>query len=125
MCLFFSNTGILSRIEQERKIALPEIYKDFFRRSLCSMPADLAGTDLDNTTGVLTEGANELLMENSVENFLHEKDFVFMMHQGYMFWYFRADGDPDPLVYGYQERQMRPEKIQPLSSFLQSLRALP
>lgn len=114
--------GMLSKIEQERNIILPDIYKDFFRQCKRSIPADLAGTDLDNTKGELTEGAWELLAEDGVENFLHEKDFVFMMHQGYMFWYFRADGDPDPMVYGYAETELKPRAFKRLSEFCKARR---
>lgn len=113
---------MLSKIEQERNIILPDIYKDFFRRCKRSMPVDLVGTDIDNTKGELTEGAKELLEEDGVENFLHEKDFVFMMHQGYMFWYFRADGDPDPVVYGYAERELKSKVFSSLSEFCKTLR---
>lgn len=41
-----------------------------------------------------------------------------MMHQGYIFWFFKANGTPDPVVYGYQEGNENPDKLEPLSKFI-------
>jgi hypothetical protein len=109
----------LSRIEEQNRISLPEIYKDFYRICSFSVPANLVGTDLwNNNRFDLNVGAVELLQEDGVENFLDEKDFVFMMHQGYMFWYFKADGSPDPIVYGYYEGKLKPDNKGHLSAFI-------
>jgi hypothetical protein len=108
----------LSRIEQENQISLPEIYKDFYRLCSNSIPANLIGTDLRNSYSELNQWAIELLEEDGVENFLDDKDFVFMMHQGYMFWYFKADGIPDPIVYGYYENKLKPDNLGHLSEFI-------
>ena len=99
----------LSRIEQENKISLPEIYKGFQRLCSFSIPTKLIGTDLRNTHPELNQWATELLDEDGVENFLDDNDFVFMMHQGYVFWYFKADGNPDPIVHGYHENKLKPD----------------
>ena len=66
----------------------------------------------------MNEWAAELLSEDGVENFLQPDDLVFMMHQGYMFWYFKADGNPDPIVYGYFENKLKPEAMGPFSEFI-------
>src|SRR5688572_18740749 len=108
----------LSRIEQEYQISLPEIYKDFYRLCSFSIPAKLIGTDLCNTHPELNQWAIEFLEENGIENFLDDRDFVFMMHQGYMFWYFKADENPDPIVYGYYENKLKPDSFGPLSEFI-------
>lgn len=109
----------LSKIEQEAQISLPEKYKAFYRLCSLSIPASLVGTDLVNNYSDLQQGAIELLEEDGAENFLDDKDFVFMMHQGYMFWYFRADGDPDPVVFGYYEGQLKPDNKGRFSSFIE------
>jgi hypothetical protein len=66
----------------------------------------------------LNEGAAEILKEDGAEFFLEPNDLVFMMHQGYMFWYFKADGNPDPIVYGYFEGKLKPDNHGPFSEFI-------
>lgn len=108
----------LSPIEQENNIILPLIYKEFYRRCSYTIPPDLVGTDLRNHYPDLNIGAVELLEEDGAGNFLDSNDFVFMMHQGYIFWYFKADGHPDPIVFGYQEGWLKPDNLGPFSDFI-------
>lgn len=109
----------LSLIEQENQIILPKIYKDFYRHCSYTIPPKLIGTDLRNSSAELNQEVKILLQEAGIDNFLDEKDFVFMMHQGYIFWYFKADGNPDPIVYGYFENNLHPDKLGHLSSFIE------
>jgi hypothetical protein len=97
---------------------LPEIYKIFFDKCSAEIPNKLVGTDLLNTYPNLKDDAIELLKEENLENLLEENDLVFMMHQGYMFWYFKADGNPDPIVYGYHENEFKKKNFGELSKFL-------
>jgi hypothetical protein len=46
-----------------------------------------------------------------------------MMHQGYIFWYFKANGDPDPDVFGYYQGKIKPDNLGRLSEFLKRYRA--
>jgi hypothetical protein len=108
----------LSKIEQGRQITLPEAYKDFYHMCSHTIPENLIGTDLLNRYSELNEWAAELLEEDGIENFLAPDDFVFMMHQGYMFWYFKADGNPDPLVFGYYENKLKPDTFGHFSEFI-------
>ena len=109
----------LSKIENKHHILLPEVYRDFYHLCDLSIPANLVGTDLCNNNRFdLNEGAVELLAEDEIDNFLESDDFVFMMHQGYMFWYFKANGDPDPTVYGYYEGKLRPDNFGCFSDFI-------
>jgi hypothetical protein len=108
----------LSQIEQEDNILLPQIYKEFYRRCSRSLSADLVGTDLRNDYPDLNIWAIELLEEDGAEIFLDSDDFVFMMHQGYMFWYFKADGNPDPIVFGYYEGRLKPDNMGLFSDFI-------
>jgi len=119
-----SNLNKLTQIERENQIPFPEIYKDFYKRCSYSIPAKLVGTDLRNSFPLLNEWAIELLKENGVENFLLKDDFVFMMHQGYMFWYFKADGNPNPIVYGYFEGKSKSDNMGNLSDFIEGLNKL-
>ncbi len=109
----------LSRIESERHISLPDIYRRFYNLCSISIPANLVGTDLWNSNRFdLNEGALELLEEDKIDNFLTSDDFVFMMHQGYFFWYFKANGDTDPMVYGYHEGKLKPDNLGRFSDFI-------
>lgn len=109
----------LSSIENKYHILLPEIYRDFYNLCSSSIPAKLVGTDLwNNNRFDLNQGAVELLEEDGINNFLESNDFVFMMHQGYMFWYFKANGDPDPIVYGYYEGKFSPDNFGRFSDFI-------
>lgn len=111
----------LQRIQREREIVLPPIYIKFYLQCFNSMPSKLVGTDLINNSTDLLEGAIELLEENGIPNFLKKDDFVFMMHQGYMFYYFQADGSSNPTVYGYYEGKPMYDNMGSLSEFIKDL----
>ena len=113
----------LSTIEKKRNIVLPDLYKEFYRQCIDIVPAKLIGTDLINDDEELTSHAADLLEEQGIANFLHNNDFVFMMHQGYMFWYFNADGNPDPVVYSYYEGKPISHKLGLLSDFIKEVSA--
>ncbi|MFD4491441.1 SMI1/KNR4 family protein [Lysinibacillus fusiformis] len=51
----------------------------------------------------LKEWAIELLEENNFTKKLTDNQFIFMMHQGYMFWFFYVNDEDDPAVYCYDE----------------------
>jgi hypothetical protein len=111
----------LSRIENTHNIFLPQIYKDFYNLCSLSIPAKLVGSDLRNNGRFdLNEGAVELLEEDGIDNFLESDDFVFMMHQGYIFFYFKANGETDPIVFGYYEGQLKPVNFGFFSEFVKS-----
>ena len=107
--------------EKRRNISLPTSYKVFFQRCQRSRPEDLVGTDLINDIEDLNGAADELLRECGMDAFLKPDDFVFMMHQGCMFWYFSANGDPDPIFFGYLEGKESRDHHGHLSTFLLGL----
>lgn len=109
----------LNRIEDKYRILLPLVYRDFYDSCSLSIPAKLVGTSLLNQYSYFyfIEGATDLLEDDGIENFLENDDFIFMMHQGYMFWYFKADGNPDPVVYGYYEGKGKREEFGAFSLF--------
>jgi hypothetical protein len=84
-----------------------------------ALPQSLICTHLWNNKSDLNSYAVELLNEDRVDNFLVDSDFVFMVHHGYVFWYFKADGNPDPTVFGYQEGKLKPDNFGLLSIFIQ------
>ncbi|GAA3619799.1 hypothetical protein [Flavivirga jejuensis] len=73
-----------------------------------------------HTIGYIGDKNHGLLEEDNAKNFLANNDFVFMMHQGYMFWHFKADGNENPDVYFYQEQSLIPDKKTDLKSFLEN-----
>jgi hypothetical protein len=112
------NNNHLNEIELEHGMVLPSAYKEFYAKCKKATPKKLIGTDLLHEYPDLNNSALELLEENQVESFLGKDDFVFMMHQGYIFWYFKADGTENPDVYGYSEIDKFPKKINSLNDFL-------
>lgn len=82
---------------------LPSIYLDFM--SKFGNGADfLTGTDYTMKYILeLKEWAVELLEENNFSKKLKDNQFVFMMHQGYMVWFFNLDEGDNPSVYLYDE----------------------
>jgi hypothetical protein len=105
-------------IEEKQGLKFPKIYKAFYERCAKSIPNGMLGSDLYNDYKELNDWAKELLNEDNAENFLSEDDFVFMMHQGYMFWYFKANGNENPDVYFYHETELVSKKICSLEYFI-------
>ena len=56
-----------------------------------------------NEISLLQEGAVELLQEDRSAETLTNNDFVFFMHQGYQFYFFKLDEGENPPVYFYEE----------------------
>ena len=108
----------LQVLEKERGIILPAVYKEFYKSCALSVPKTLIGTDLVNDSLALNQWALELLTKNNIDSFLEKDDFVFMMHQGYIFWYFKANGEVNPFVYGYKENGTTPDKFERFSDFI-------
>lgn len=51
----------------------------------------------------IKQDAIELLLENKIDVKLPDDSFVFYMHQGYQFLFFKLDEGENPPVYGYNE----------------------
>ncbi|MCZ4410013.1 hypothetical protein O3Q51_14420 [Cryomorphaceae bacterium 1068] len=112
----------LKQVQKEFKERLPETFRQFFRLCYWEKPPNLVGTDLLNSESELKTWAVELLEENGIENFLSETDCVFMMHQGYQFWYFAVEGNDDPDVFHYMEGEITPKFKMDLNSFLKEIK---
>jgi hypothetical protein len=113
----FKTMTELDKIEKTRDIKLPKLYRTFYERASRQIPSKLIGTDLLEITD-FPDYANELLKENDVDNFLEKDDFIFMFHQGYIFWFFKADGTTDPMVFGYSEAEKNKRELKKLSEFM-------
>lgn len=116
---------ILNEIENISEIRFPKIYRDFYKLCENSTPKGMVGSDLFNKYKELNNWAKELLEEDNVENFLEVDDFVFLMHQGYMFWYFKANGNENPKVYFYYEGQRWPKEVCLLKDFIENFPKIP
>jgi hypothetical protein len=111
----------LNFIEKERNISLPEIYREFYRAFSIATPEELIGSDLLNKYPDLHTWAIDLLEGDELMDLLEKDDLVFMMHQGYFFFYFKADGNADPIVYGYHEGELKRRELGHLSRFLKNI----
>lgn len=107
----------LYEVEKERQINLPEIYKAFYSDHYHYRHPNLVGSDLFKDDPLIHEYAIELLAADGAEP-LNDDDFVFLMHQGYFFYFFKADSNPDPIVYSYLEGRLTKEDNGPFSAFI-------
>ena len=97
--------GEVAELERSAGV-LPASYKAYLLIAGREPPRAWVGSDctIRHLPG-LREGAEELLRENGQPP-LPARAFVFLMHQGYQFFYFEADGkDEDPPVLHYLEGQ--------------------
>jgi hypothetical protein len=95
----------ISTLEGRFGIPLPEIYRDWLRVMGRGAGHYLEGSDAFFPRLLeLRDGAEDLLRENRHPFSLPEDAFVFLMHQGYQFLFFRTSPpDPDPQVTLYLE----------------------
>ena len=92
-------------LEQQCRLSLPASYKEFLLWGGIWAGGFLEGSDgfYDNELYKLRKSAEELLKEEDFPYSLPEDAFVFNMHQGYIFWFFKTSDGDDPPVYGYKQ----------------------
>src|ERR671930_627899 len=91
---------------------LPIAYRQFLLAIGRGAGAFLKGTDVFyDQVATLTDEARVLLAENGMQDELPEDAFVFYMHQGYEFGYFRIGDGADPPVYQYVEGSGAPKLV--------------
>lgn len=97
-----SNKEIKEFIRSSAPLKLPEAYIEFMRYT--GHGQYWIGSDYKLSTVMhLTEAAKKLLIENNFPHKLKDDDFVFWMHQGYMFYFFNLNEGNNPPVYYYDE----------------------
>jgi|SRR4028118_467072 hypothetical protein len=101
-------------LEEKLGLSLPTAYKEFLlwgghNPGRIWEGSDCCFKDLIN----LQDSALELLEENNFPGSLPEDSFVFFMHQGYQFMFFRIKEGEDPPIYFYKESLQNP-----LNSFI-------
>lgn len=107
----------IERLEQHLGLPIPRTYRAYLAIAGSSPPPELIGSDCHgNYLYDLREGAIELLKESGEPFSLPDNAVVFLMHQGYQFFFFHADGiTDDPPVYYYFEN--RPSVERPYERF--------
>ncbi len=106
------------QLEQQLGVKLPKAYQEFLMLMGKEAGQFLRGTDcfyqhlLD-----LQEAAKDLLKENHVTQLLPNDAFIFLMHQGYQFCFFRLSQGEDPPTYYYCEGEEQKPFINNHSKF--------
>lgn len=109
-------------IEQQLGISLPRCYQEFLLSMGHSAGQFLRGSDcFFNNLPQLQEWAVELLQENNFAESLPEDAFIFLMHQGYQFSFFRVSEGADPPTYSYCEGTNQTSFIKSHESFSEFL----
>lgn len=112
----------VSAIEQQLGISLPRAYQEFLLSMGHSAGQFLRGSDcFFKHLPQLQEWAIELLQENNFVESLPEDAFIFFMHQGYQFSFFRVSEGADPPIYSYCEGTEETSFIQSHESFSEFL----
>src|SRR5262249_39354390 len=101
----------ITDIEGRHGSALPSAYCRFLAAMGRSAGSFLAGTDfLYPGVLALKAQAERLLAGCKSDLHLHRTDFVFTLHQGYQFLFFRSGVSDDPPVFFYDEGAPRFEQ---------------
>jgi hypothetical protein len=103
----------VEEIQAYAGVKLPAIYLDFLYTMGRGAGNFFKGSDMFYPSLLgLRKAAEELLSEEGASFSLPKDAFVFLMHQGYQFLFFRTLGcSDDPPVYHYMEGEGAPRKI--------------
>lgn len=102
----------VAALERHLGLPLPAAYRAYLLVAGADPPPELVGSDCHGDyLYQLREWADELLEESGRPFALPTDAVVFLMHQGYQFFYFRADGiAADPVVFYYFENWPAPQQ---------------
>lgn len=104
----------IDSLERELGFTFPTVYRRFLRLVGRESGEFMDGSVFHGPQLVrLQAAARELLSETSAAWTLEPSDFVFLMHEGYEFLFFRADDSDDPPVYFYLEHDPAPRRFAP------------
>jgi hypothetical protein len=109
----------IARLETELGRPLPESYRTYLRLAGKSAGEFLAASEARfQNLGQIKEGIDEVEGDWQPSR----DDFVFMMHQGYEFTFFKLSDDPEPPIWQYVEGHAGPEVAWPsFSAFLEDM----
>ncbi len=106
-------------LEDRLGIGLPQKYQSFLKLMGHSADRFFLGSDFTyNELEQLQDWAKELLEESAVDLTFPDNAFVFLMHQGYQFYFFYLNEDNNPKVYGYLEGNSHFDKFERFDEFL-------
>jgi len=100
---------------------LPDDYLQFMKKAGNGIEFLRGSSYTMQEIGKLKNGAIELLEEDESDEALSDNDFVFFMHQGYQFYFFRLDEFPNPAIYYYGEGENSARFIYKYDSLLDFL----
>ncbi len=114
----------VENLELALNSTLPDTYRDFIRNIGAYERNALIGSDfeiydlLENNEGLV-----ELFQDNNLDFELPEKYLCFLMHQGYIaFWFELDSNENDPVVWNYSEgTTKKPRKLEKFSMFIPSI----
>lgn len=107
-----ANKAEIDQLQLELGHDLPIAYRAYLRVWGTHPPKSLVGSDCvmsdlhDNKTAAI-----EILADDGAEWSLPTNAVVFLMHQGYVFFYFDATESSDPTVFSYYEGERIPVKV--------------
>lgn len=106
------DSASIARLEEHLGLPIPAAYRAYLAIAGASPPPELVGSDChDHYLFKLHDWATVLLKESGEPFSLPDDAIVFLMHQGYQFFYFHADGTTDdPPVYYYFENRSACER---------------
>src|SRR5262245_39647203 len=120
----------IDTLEREAGVHLPQAYAAFLRINGVRPDEIFMGSDCAlDTLLYLQTSAKHLLAAGEAEYTLPHNAFVFLMHQGYEFFFFEAGETPsDPPVFYYMEGDKEPRCSNPsfthwVQEYVRSLRA--
>jgi hypothetical protein len=106
------STAELDALEKQAGVKLPRAYREFLATMGKSAGEFLCGSDfLYADLPPLRAIAEELVSESEVPLALDPADFVFQMHQGYTFLFFRCEVSDDPPVYLFVDDRTSFERV--------------
>jgi hypothetical protein len=100
---------------------LPNAYVKFMQAAGNGFRAFRGSSFAVNEIFHLREGAEELLEEDESAETLTDNEYVFFMHQGYQFYFFRLNEGDDPPIYYYGEGEYSHKFVKKYNSFTEFL----
>ncbi|MEV6953803.1 SMI1/KNR4 family protein [Streptomyces sp. NPDC051183] len=103
----------IAAVAGDQSASIGEAYREFLKIAGKSAGRLFVGSDIffPQMLGLWGD-SKDLLDENDCPPFLQSTDRVFMMHQGYQFYFLRGIGD-DPEVWSYCEGDSTPKQDSP------------
>ncbi len=108
----------INELEKQLGLKLPQIYRSILLKMGHGAGDFWAGEDcFYNHLPLIQIWAKEILLEDNFSVSLPDDAFVFFMHQGYQFDFFRLSEGDNPPVYSYLEGQTEKEFIKTHEKF--------